>query len=585
MKRLQSIAICVFASTLLMAPAACSQGDDGTRSTRRAITQSQAIAADFLRTELALSPETASRLDMEDYVGPSVVYALDNHSQAGFERRRLVHIELLQRLRQRPRLPETHALSRDLAIAETALVDLIALEQLGYGRFSYRAQRPYAMDPYSGVWIEGPNLLAFQQSINSMEEAAAYIARLQNLTAAVEDTRRRLIADRAAGLDLPRRLAEETQLRLDQLTVDDPSALDLLATTFAALTLDLSDLEPDQREQLVLVVKQEVSNRLRPALLRLSETVAQIATEGSEQAGIWAQPKGQELFVGVLKASTGEAINSERLHQRHTDDVAALTVSMRDRLVLPAEDEAGTPILRPERPERLEQLYGWYESQTIAPMGNEPRSADAVPAPDIIRDLAPTSVWTLIEQTPTFQEQAAAITRYQRVWETQPYLTWRTEGDGELPDYRTLTAYAAIDEAWRLYVWQNSFQDGSAAVLDQAAGASILLVQSTLATADTGLHLDRWTLPQATSYISENAGLSEPLARQLALRIMARPGYHTSVVAAYHRLETLAERARAVLGTRFSETDFQRILIQPGPRPLSFIETDVETWYGERLAN
>ena len=154
-----------------------------------------------------------------------------------------------------------------------------------------------------------------------------------------------------------------------------------------------------------------------------------------------------------------------------------------------------------------------------------------------------------------------------------------------MPDYRILTAYPAIDEAWRLYVWKNSSQPSSATPLDHAAHASIMLIQSTLAAADTGIHLNRWSVPEATTYVSENTGLSAALSRELVLRIMARPGYFTSVAAAYHRFEALAERARAVLGTRYSESDFQRTLIQPGPRPLAFIETDVEAWYGARLEN
>lgn len=585
MKRVQNAAISVFAAALLMVPAACSQSEDGSRSTRRAITQSQAIAADFLRTELALSPETASRLDMEAYLGPSAIYTLDNHSQAGFERRRLVRIELLQRLRQRPRLPEAHALTRDLAIAEAAIVDLISLEQLGYGRFDYAGQRPYALDPYSGIWIEGPNLLAYQQTINSLDQAAAYIARLQSLSAAVEDTRRRLIADRAAGLEMPRALAQETQRRLDLLTSDAPSALDLLTATFAALTLDVSELEPDQREQLVNVVNNEVSDRLRPALENLSATVSEMAEDASDQAGIWAQPKGQDLFVGILQASIGERLNSERLHVRHVDDVAAQTEALKALLVLADDADTPVPSTSLERPQRLRDLLAWYETRVNAPLLEAAIAEAPVREPGIIERLAPATVWTLVQATPSFEAQADAAAAYQTVWTTQPYLTWRTEGDGELPAYRTLTEYSAIDAAWRLYVWQNRSEPAPEAALDQAAYASIRLIQSTLAAADTGLHLDRWTLSEATTYIADNAGLSEPLSRQLALRIMARPGYHTAVAAAYYRFETLAERARAVLGERYSETDFQRTLIQPGPRPLPFIETDVEAWYGARLAN
>lgn len=585
MKRVRTTAISLLASAVLIAPSACSQSDDGSRSTRRAITQSQAIAADFLGTELALSPETASRLDMEAYLGPSAIYTLDNHSQAGFERRRLVRIELLQRLRQRPRLPADHALTRDLAVAETAIVDLISLEQLGYGRFDYADQRPYALDPYSGIWIEGPNLLAYRQTINTVDQAAAFMARLRSLSAAVEDTRRRLIADRAAGLEMPRALAEETSRRLDLLTADAPSALDLLTATFAALTLDVSDLEPDQREQLVSVVQNEVRDRLRPALRDLSDTVAEMAEDASDQAGIWAQPKGQDLFVGILKASIGEQLNSERLHVRHVEDVAAQSQALRELLVLPTAEDAPAPTEPPIRPERLQDQLAWFESLVSEPEPVAPPTDVPVREADIVERLAPRTVWALIQEAPSFQAQIDAASSYQSLWVTQPYLTWRTEGDGELPAYRTLTAYPAIDDAWRLYVWQNSFEPSSSAPLDQAAYASIRLIQSTLAAADTGIHLDRWTLSEATSYIAEQSGLSEPFSRQLALRIMARPGYHTAVAAAYYRFETLAERAQAVLGERYSETDFQRTLIQPGPRPLPFIETDVEAWYGARLAN
>ena len=102
-------------------------------------------------------------------------------------------------------------------MAEDAILDLISLEQLGYGRFDYFDLRPYAVDPFSGVWTEGPNLLAYQQSINTIEQASAFITRLQALSAAVEDTKRRLVADRVAGLEMPRALADETYQRLQKL--------------------------------------------------------------------------------------------------------------------------------------------------------------------------------------------------------------------------------------------------------------------------------------------------------------------------------------------------------------------------------
>ena len=110
------------------------------------------------------------------------------------------------------------------------------------------------------------------------------------------------------------------------------------------------------------------------------------------------------------------------------------------------------------------------------------------------------------------------------------------------------------------------------------------MVQSVLAATDTGIHLNRWTIDEATDYIAQNTGLLEPLARQLALTITARPGYYSAVAIARHRFEALSERARAVLGEQYSETEYQRTLIEPGPRSLPLIEQDVEAWYGARLA-
>ncbi len=580
MNRVQILATVAVSAILLSTPAACSQSDDGTRSTRRAITQSQTIAADFLRTELALSPETASRLDLEDYLGPTAIYNLDNHSQAGFERRRLVRIEVLHRLRQRPRLPDGHALARDLAVAEMAILDLIALEQLGYGRFDYFDQRPYALDPFSGVWIEGPHLLAFQHSVNSVADASAFITRLQSLSAAIEDTKRRLIADQVAGLDLPRGLADETHRRIEALLSPDASGLDLIGSTFAALSLDLTELDPEQRRQLVRLVESEIAERLRPALQDLSTTISEMAANASDQAGIWAQPQGQALFLGVVKASTGEALSLDRTHQRHLEDVDRLVDRLKAELVLPVDaPEPLTP------PKSLVELLPWYVDLVAEPVLPVAEPLEPPPPPGVILALAPATVWETIQAAPGFAAQTEAIDAFERLWTTQPYLTWRTEGEGELPAHRRLTEYPAIAEAWRQYVWHTQFEDTSGPALNNAARISIELIQAALAAADTGVHLDRWSLAQASDYIADHTGINETLAHQLALRIMARPGYHTSIVAAFHRFETLSERARAVLGERYSETDFQRTLIQPGPRPLALIETDIEAWYGARLAN
>lgn len=570
-------------SVCLLAPlSACSQSDDGSRSTRRAIAQSQAIAADFLRTELALSPETASRLGLERTLGPTAAYALDNHSQAGFERRRLVRIELLQRLTSRPRLPDEHVLTRDLRVCETALRNLIELEQLGYGRFSYAELRPYAIDPYSGIWADGPALLAYRQSITRADQARAYLARLHSLSAALHDTRRRLLADQASGILLPRALAAETQARLTNLLAADQGGLLQIAETFRALTRDLEAFEPGERLRLVNAVEAEITENLRPAYRDLLEAV-QIATiDGADQAGLWAQPRGQDVFAGILTASLGEPLNTDRLHTRYLEAVALRYAELQSLLTAPMDDDTGsTP-----RPDTLSAQLVWFRAQNMALS-----ASDVVPVPTrpdlaTLARLAPASVWQRLQRQAETEEQATALARFQSILQSTPYQDWTSEEAGSLAPHRSLIEYPAILAAWRLYIWKQSqpSQSVEANPLGQIEKVRIELIQDSLAAMDTGLHLDRWTLDEAADFLSSQTGLDPDLSSQLALTIAARPGHHSAIMVAVHRIEALAERAKAVLGANYNELEFQRVLIQPGPRPLPMIESDIEAWYGAQLA-
>lgn len=580
----------LFAATLILALcvpiSACSQGNSDSRSDRRAIAQSQAIASDFLQTELALSPETATRLEMENRLGPAASFALDNHSQAGFERRRLVRIELLQRLRQRPPLPDEHILIEDLSIAERALLDLISLEQLGYGRFNYQSMHPYAIDAYSGIWIEGPSLLAFRQSINTAEQARAFLTRLQSLSAALHDVRRRVVADHTAGIRIPALLSAETQDQLLKVAAPSNGALSEVSAAFDALTLDVPDLEPDQRETLMRRVDQEIEQNLRPAYMELVATLGEAADDSADRLGVWAQPRGEELFIGILSASTGEAIAIDRLHERHLQQVAAWRAKIQNQLKAPPTENG--EVL--EQPETLAEQFTWFTAQFPEPEAPQ----DAMPTADIaplaehpLAELTPKSVWATIEATPSFEAQSQAARVLQVLWETAPYFTWRQSAESEQHALRTLLEYRGIAEAWRIYIWttQSEDDDQDLQPVDQLARDSFGLVQASLAVIDTGIHLDRWSFDESVAYLQTNTGLNESVSRQLVLEVVARPAHQSAIMVALQRLSALSERAKAVLGASYSELEFQQTVIQDGPRPLDLIEKDVEAWYGDRLAN
>lgn len=549
---------------------ACGQGTESSRSERRAIATAQAIATDFLTTELALSPETASRLKLQRFLGPSTIYTLDNHSQGGFERKRLVRIELLQRLQARPRLPDGHPLERDLNIAEQALQDIVALEQLGYGRFDYASLRPYAIDPFSGIWIAGPTLLSYRQSIDTPEDARAYINRLSELSAAIHDVRRRLIADEAAGIILPRHLASETLARLDRLLNADIGGIDQLSASFAALSRDIDGLAPNDRKLYLAAIETEISTRLRPAYTDLAGVLKTLSDGEDEQSGIWAQPRGEMLFNGILTASLGESIESARLHESHLTQSNVLR--SRWQSISPSPAAAASNELA-ETP-----------ASSVQPGLSNSRSVEGEPEDSVLRTLAPKRTWDRVRAA---QYSPVSTADLENVFtNTAAQVAFETERSDRVQSSssRALIQYPAIVEGWQLYIWQTMGSNQNDENANAAASQFLRLVQVSLAAVDTGIHLERWSIAEATEYILINTGLSEELSSELALTVSARPGHHSASQIAALRFEALAERARAVLGDQYSERDFQSVMIGDGPRPLNLIERDIETWYGDILS-
>ena len=335
---------------------------------------------------------------------------------------------------------------------------------------------------------------------------------------------------------------------------------------------------------MVELVRQEIETNLRPAYLQLADTLSTSADDSVERLGIWAQPQGEELFTGILRASTGETIAIERLHERQLEKVAIWHNRLQGLLVLPPRDD-GSEVAAPET---LADKLIWFEARNGEKTPGLVEDAP-VEGPEIslLSQLAPKPVAATLEAQTNFRAGAQAASAFNLFWLSEPYATWNVDTEVNRHPLRALLEYATVSDAWRSYIWTAQTEDtlADASDLDMAARVWIRLIQSSLAAADTGLHLERWTQEDAKAYLMSEAGLAPELSEILVLRIAARPGYYSARAVAVQRITALSERAQAVLGTQYSELEFQRTLIENGPRPLGLIEKDIETWYGDRLAN
>lgn len=536
--------------------AACGDGDGNTRVSNQDLRISQNILADAYGTELAFSPETVTRAGLRNTQTQTSHYNLSDHSQAGFERRRLTRIELLQRLQNRPILPETLALETDLRIATQTLQHVTDLEQMGHGRYSTISTHPYVIDPYSGIWIEGLSLLETSHRIENKDDASAYIVRLRLLADAIDDTRRRLIADEAAGYALPKPLLAETLDKLSRLLTNDAAQLEPLISTLSNLTLGISDISALERTDLITNARLTLQNRIIPAYASLAGTLEAMSETAPQQAGLWNQPSGYLTLQKLIRFHLTDDLSLEQTHAQNLRDATSYRESL--ELLLSASAEIEEPL---SFQEALALFY-------LPPEETSLLAAAPAEAPQPERLIRPVSDLNALlmnaENLP--RPLRNAIEHHSSTAQQRP----------KAPDQSgTLFPHIAIAYAIE--------QLKSDTELQSLPKAHLRLIETLAATADSGLNHAKWSFEQTSGYIAEHSGLPIETTDQITLWVASNPGYELSKAAAYRRLKALAARASAVLGQDYDQAAFIAVVKGDRPRPLALIEADVERWYAAQL--
>lgn len=577
--------------------AACGPAADGTRLNRRTLAEATNVLDDVAKTELAMSPELASRLGLEQNQDGTSSGWLDDHSQAGFERRRLIRIDLLARVRTHPALPEDHQVAKDLVVAEDALARLVALQPVSHGHLSLSRVRPYAIGPRSGVWIEGPELLANDHRIDTFDDANAYFERLQTLPGAVDDLRRRLIADAEAGLIAPASLIDETRTEIRAFLNPESHHLNHLLQTLENLSRGLPDTTPEQIDDLLTDSRYIIDVELSQAYEHLLITLDDLHARAPSQAGLWAQPAGAETYSALLKWYSSDDQALDDLHLANIDDVLQRTADL--QLQLDGVGIESGPLVQ-----RLAAFTARHDAELASVAANDDNTVDDTPPPvmlgTVIRPLSPAPFGGFARVPARIDGQRPALLRRDEAeisrWPTHMHGALRLQTDVSLRQpyaalmaqprslARTLAQYPSLQDGWHLYATEVS-ADAHLPAPDDAVGLKqLLLLNVAMAAVDTGIHHKRWSLQQAAAYLTETTGLSEPLMRRAALHVVANPGEASARMIAYRRLISLKARASGVLGQRYNELEFQSVLLTDGPRPFSIIESDVDRWYEAILA-
>lgn len=606
---------------LLLTACLTACGQDAAPS--RADTQNQSIYVDkllndFGRQELDRSPETASRLGLKpppnvrSYTG-----RIDDRSQAAFERAKLARLEAFERIARIDieRLPKQTAIT--LGVSKAALESVVEMSAYGHGQISLGFSRPYAADQLSGAYIDLPDMLINRQLIRNKEEAIAYVERLARVAGAIDDDGRRLLADADAGIVQPDFILERMSRLAAQLGGADVETHPILIA-FQNLSTGAGGLTSDDRHNLGNTVRRLLGEDVIPAYRRFGEKLDGLAATAPSTPGIWTITNGDDYYASALHFYTGQSVTPNVLHEDGLAIVATLTTELDialqeagfpdgtipERLAainaLPDQLFANTPEGRAALLETLSTRLQAARPLVSRVIKNAPNTNVLVAqVPDILSTNAPGGYYAAAPSDGTSPGIFYINLRDTNEWPAYslPTLLYHEAIPGhhlesaitaelsELPILRQLIWLPVYGEGWALYAEDLANELG---VYDDDPLGKVGYLQSLIFRAarlvtDTGIHYQRWSRERAVNYLVETTGQPRSAMETEVDRYTVWPGQAVSYMVGRQFIWKLRQRSQDALGTKFSLPAFHEAILANGPRPLAYIETDIDNWIAAEL--
>lgn len=558
----------------------------------------------FFYARLEDNPEGATGLGLDTGERAHLRSRLDDYSAAGKAKdlaRAKAELAELRRLDRR-RLSPGAALDYD--VVEYGLVNSIAASE----RFTFGSAggsfSPYVISQLTGPYRGVPDFLDSQHPVKSEADAQAYLDRLSQFPAALDQSLERQREDAARGVFAPDYVLDTALKQLKGLR-DQPAAETLLVSSLARRARE-AGLAGDHGARAERIVATQVF----PALDRQIAAVAELRRRAVHDAGVWRLPDGADYYAGALRAATTTNITPDEVHRLGLEQVAEIEARLdpilraqgltrgtpgarlaqlnKDPAQLFPNTDAGRTALIAHLNRQIEAIYARLP-QAFATLPKASVEARRVPpliqagAPGGYYDSAPLDgsrpAIYYINLRDTFDRPKfglATLTYHEAVPGHHLQVSLAQESE-EIPLIRRLGGYSAYSEGWALYSEQLADEMGmyEGDPLGRAGMLQSFLFRATRLVVDSGIHAKRWSRERATDYFVDTTGIARGRSQGEIDRYTVWPGQATSYKVGHITWARLREEAKAKLGPRFDLKDFHQVLLQ-GAVPLTILERLVE---------
>lgn len=511
-----------------------------------------------------------------------------------------------------------------------ALDDLDPAAQLSYRLYEYQGEQAernfpwrdhwYVFSQFTGPHSGVPSFLINQHRVGSVEDAEAYIARLDGVKTYLRQHQANAESQFARGINPPSwsypQMIATAQNIISGAPFDDSGETSTLLEDFnkKVNALDASDeVKADLRSRGV----DAMLNSVKPAYESLIDMFETQGAQATADDGAWKLPDGAAYYENRLQQMTTTAMTADEIHDLGLAEVARIHSEMEvikeavgfdgtlqeffvymredpdERFTYPNNDEGRERYLTEATAyidnmrARLDELFLRKPKAELIVKRVEPfreRAAGKAfyqrPAPDGSRPgIYYANLYNMADM-PIYQMEALAYHEGIPGHHMQLAIMQELENT---PSFRRFGGYTAYTEGWGLYseyipkemgLYADPYSDFGRLAMELWRAARLVV--------DTGLHDKRWTREEAIDYLLTNTPNPEGDAVKAIERYIVMPGQATAYKIGMNKILDLRARAEAALGDDFDVREFHEVVLRDGAVPLAILEENIDAWIAEK---
>ncbi|MEM6475824.1 MAG: DUF885 domain-containing protein [Pseudomonadota bacterium] len=484
-------------------------------------------------------------------------------------------------------------------VVESAFSKALEGMALPYGDVAVGSWRnaPYVVIQNVGGYIDYPRFFGSTQPLASDSDAEFFLQRLQQVPAQLNGELERMQAARAFGVIPPDFLLDKAITQMESTLIS--AGKDELYAEEMRGRLAKAGLP----ERYATLAEQYVKAPIAVALEGQLAELYSLRKEAKSDAGMWAQPRGDEWYAWSTSASTTTSLTPDEIHEQGLEELATLhgqmdpilkeigytkgTVGERmqalsddPRYKFAAGDEGRKEIfdfiykqvdwIKAQMPRAFNQLVDPPFEVRRIPVNEELGAPGAYGGAGSKDGSIPGRFWINLRTTELHRKYDLPDLTFH---ESIPGHVWEGEFSNRLPLIRSILAFGAFSEGWALYAEQladelgayDDFKVGRLGYLQSLAFRACRLV------VDTGLHHKRWTREEARNFFVERNGSKPDEVASEVDRYCSWPGQACSYKIGHSEIVRQRELAKTQLGDAYDFKAFNTAVILGGNAPLDVV--------------